>query len=236
MLRNRQRLLSHLSRHFTLSAASVQVCMTVPVACVTSLSPSETDLNKLTPGNSGKSAKRKAAEALLQSRSVTASSHGDVEDTPLKRRHLSTAAHVCASTATHNSGSHLNAKQTSVSHWCDFDVCLPHLEWSRVVLSPALQVEKRLLPHPIRFPTYTLTNDVTVHVVEEASEVTEALRLLKDSMDDSMISIDLEWKPDYVRDTSRVALMQLSSSRCCLLLRLCKLGDQLPDALLEMFR
>ena len=64
----------------------------------------------------------------------------------------------------------------------------------------------------------------------------EALRLLKDSMQDSIVSIDLEWKPDFVKDTSKVALMQLSSATCCLLIRTCKLQHVLPPALCEFLR
>lgn len=205
--------------------------MTVPAACVVS-QPSGVALNGLshTPADGEKSVKRKAAEALLQSRCENTSSYSEVADIPVKRARLNNAARVNACTATHDS----NAQEGH--DWCDFDVCLPHLDWSRVALTPALETEARLLPHSVTTAAYSLTEDITVFIIDRASQVPEALQQLKDSMDDCVVSIDLEWKPDYVRDTSKVALMQLSSSTCCLLIRLCKIGQQIPDALLKFFR
>lgn len=205
--------------------------MTVPAACIVS-QPSGVALNPLsqTPPDSKKSVKRKAAEALLQSRSESTSNYSEVADISVKRARLNNAARVNACTATHGSNAHQG------NDWCDFDVCLPHLDWSRVALTPALETETRLLPHSATTPAYSLTDDITVFIIDRASQVPEALQQLKDSMDDCVVSIDLEWKPDYVRDTSKVALMQLSSSTCCLLIRLCKIGQQIPDALLKFFR
>lgn len=239
MLRNGQRLLHHCAG--SLVAQKVGT-MTIPAALAhlqQAAGSSETALTILAntvAGNTGKSVKRKAAEALLQSRSLTAAGHSGFAESPVKRRHLNPPIIVRASTATADSCNNQEYQEDPAERWCDFNVCVPHLEWSRVVLSPALETDSHLLPHTARMPTYTLTDDVTVYVVEKAPHVPEALNMLRDSMDDSLVSIDLEWKPDYVRDTSKVALMQLSSSRCCLLIRLCKIGQQLPDALQSFFR
>ena len=220
-----------------LPAAPTQVAMTLPAVCIDpqqTLASSSNVLNELShslPVSSTKSAKRKAAEAFLQSRSVSTDSYAGFADTPVKRRHLNPIARVRACSATCS----MHA-QTSASQWCDFHVCLPHLEWSTVVLTPAVEEDSQSRPHSLRNSIYSLTEDIKVYVVERANQIPAAIQQLKDSMEDSVVSIDLEWKPDFVRDTSKVALMQLSSSTCCLLIRLCKIGPKLPEELLEFFR
>lgn len=220
-----------------LCLAATNLVMTLPAVCIQSqqsLASSRNALHELSPSlpvSSTKSAKRKAAEASLQARSVGTDSYRSFADTPVKRRHLNTTARVHACSASHDSHA-----QASAGEWCNFDVCLPHLEWSTVVLTPAVEAETESLPHSLRMPIYSLTDDITVYVVERANQMSAAIQQLKDSMEDSVISIDLEWKPDFVRDTSKVALMQLSSSTCCLLIRLCKIGPELPEELLTFFR
>ncbi len=50
-------------------------------------------------------------------------------------------------------------------------------------------------------------------------------------MADSVVGIDLEWRPDVGRaKKNKVALMQLASSTCALLIRTCRM-DTLPDCL-----
>ena len=177
-----------------------------------------------------KSAKRKAAEALLQSRfSSPGSSSPCLEPTP-KRRHFSTSAHVRACSAI------AEKAPCSVSGWCDFDVCLPHLNWNDVSTTAVEEVDNTASPHHLRLPKYQLPYGIDIYVVEKSNQIPEALRLLKDSMEDSIVSIDLEWKPDFVKDTSKVALIQLSSATCCLLIRTCKMKPELPAALLGFLR
>ena len=56
-------------------------------------------------------------------------------------------------------------------------------------------------------------------------------------MQDSIVAIDLEWRPDYGPGQSRVALLQLASSSTAVLIRTCKLPKgPLPEALLEFLR
>lgn len=178
-----------------------------------------------------KSAKRKAAEELLQSR--FSSPAGDVSSAehPAKRRYFSSSAHVRACSTSSES-----SEPCSVTGWCDFDVCLPHVNWNDVATAALEEVDNLASPHHLRLPKYQLAHGIDIYLVDKAVQMPEALRLLKDSMEDSIVSIDLEWKPDFVRDTSKVALLQLSSATCCLLIRTCKLQHELPAALLQFLR
>lgn len=55
-------------------------------------------------------------------------------------------------------------------------------------------------------------------------------------MADRVIGIDLEWRPEYTRGVqNRVALMQLASSTCAILLRTCRM-DVLPACLRSFLR
>lgn len=177
-----------------------------------------------------KSAKRKAAEALLHSRFSTPGSGSPCLERTPKRRHFSTSAHVRACSATPRK------EPCSLSGWCDFDVCLPHLNWNDVSTTAVEEVDNTASPHHLRLPKYQLPYGIDIYVVEKSNQIDEALRLLKDSMEDSIVSIDLEWKPDFVKDTSKVALIQLSSASCCLLIRSCKMKQEFSAALLGFLR
>jgi ribonuclease D len=59
---------------------------------------------------------------------------------------------------------------------------------------------------------------------------------LRDSMQDHVIAIDLEWQPDFGAGRSRVALMQLATSTCAVLVRTCRMKYQLPPKLMEFLR
>ncbi len=50
------------------------------------------------------------------------------------------------------------------------------------------------------------------------------------------MAIDLEWRPDFGAGQSRVALMQLATSSCAVLIRTCRLKHQLPPVLAEFLR
>ena len=58
--------------------------------------------------------------------------------------------------------------------------------------------------------------------METRDAVAPALSALRGSMEDEVIAIDLEWTPDVMSGNySPVALMQLASSTCVVLVRLC---------------
>ena len=179
----------------------------------------------------GKTPKRRAAEAFLQSRftpPLTSSVHGE---RPCKRRHTSTSARVSACSTSSQA-----IQPCCISEWCSFDVCLPHVNWSTIASSRITESHNTVSPQHLRLPRYQLPHGIDIYLVDRTGQIPEALRLLRKSMEDSVVSIDLEWKPDFVKDTSKVALMQLASATCCILIRICKLGSKLPEQLLQFLR
>ena len=77
----------------------------------------------------------------------------------------------------------------------------------------------------------------SVHVVEDLRQLAPALARLRASMRDSVVAIDLEWRPDFGVGRSRVALLQLASSSVAVLIRTCKLPKgPLPGVLSEFLR
>ena len=179
-------------------------------------------------GANGKTLKRQAAEAFLQSRFKHTDPINAFQEPPAKRRNISTSAQVSACST--------SAQPCSVGDWCDFNVSLPHVDWNVIASSHLEEVSNTASPPHLRLPKYQLPQGIDVYLVERAGQLPEALQLLTDSMEDSVISIDLEWKPDFVRDTSKVALMQLSSATCCLLIRTSKLARKLPQELHDFLR
>ena len=75
-----------------------------------------------------------------------------------------------------------------------------------------------------------------VDVVSTEAALTPALTALRASMTDPAIALDLEWRPDFGRGSSRVALVQLASGSRAVLVRVCRMGGQLPVALREFLR
>ncbi|EIE19787.1 ribonuclease H-like protein [Coccomyxa subellipsoidea C-169] len=73
-------------------------------------------------------------------------------------------------------------------------------------------------------------------MVETSQELPAALQALRTSMQDALVAIDLEWRPDFGAGQSRVALMQLATSSCAVLIRTCRLKHQLPPVLAEFLR
>jgi hypothetical protein len=69
-----------------------------------------------------------------------------------------------------------------------------------------------------------------VLLVENAAYVAPAMQALRASMTDSLISIDLEWRPEFNGNFTPVALLQLASSRMAVLIRTCRMGFQLHPA------
>ena len=60
------------------------------------------------------------------------------------------------------------------------------------------------------------------------------MMLLKRSMEDQLIGIDVEWAADKSEaHNNRIALVQLTTSSCAALIRTCKLKYQLPEDVLD---
>ena len=217
-----------------LPASDLAPCVAV-VSNISCLEPcSATQESMALLGSASKSEKRKAAEALLQSKFQSPDSGDRDTQHPAKRRHFSSSAYVAA--CSFHSSHPVDSQSRNVIGWCDVDVSLPDINWNAVATARVQEVDNTSSPERIRLPKYQLPYGLEIYLVERPQQMQEALRLLKDSMQDSIVSIDLEWKPDFVKDTSKVALMQLSSATCCLLIRTCKLQHVLPPALCEFLR
>ncbi len=79
--------------------------------------------------------------------------------------------------------------------------------------------------------------DSQVDVVETEDALAPALASLRASMTDPAIALDLEWRPDFGRGSSRVALVQLASGSRAVLVRVCRMGGgRLPVALRNFLR
>jgi ribonuclease D len=75
-----------------------------------------------------------------------------------------------------------------------------------------------------------------VLVVENPAYISYALQALRASMQDPIIAIDLEWRPEFGRRFTPVAMVQLASSRLAVLIRTCRMSYKLPAALKEFLR
>ena len=78
---------------------------------------------------------------------------------------------------------------------------------------------------------------VTVVLVDRPAQAAAAVALLRASMQDHLLGLDLEWQAD-TSPTSRnpVSLVQIASTTCCLLVRTCSLKFKLPPEILNLLR
>ncbi|WIA33866.1 hypothetical protein OEZ86_006968 [Tetradesmus obliquus] len=164
---------------------------------------------------STKSAKRKAAEALLAASSPTA-----VEQA--QQPHVQVAA--CAADCSHS----------LANGWCHTQVRLPHVDWGHV-----LEAELGGVPSFKLAPGYErieLPGGLQVLVVENAAYIGNALGALRASMQDPVVAIDLEWRPEFGRRFTPVAMVQLASSRVAVLIRTCRMSYKLPAVLKDFLK
>lgn len=122
--------------------------------------------------------------------------------------------------------------------WCSGVPCsIPSMDWAAALapLPPGAELA------PDSAGALQLPGGVTVRLVTRPEQAPGALRALRASMEggDAVVAIDLEWKPDgyagAVAGSNRVALMQLASATCCVLVRTCRM-QALPRALLQFLR
>eukprot|EP00195_Chlamydomonas_chlamydogama_P006175 CAMPEP_0202890680 /NCGR_PEP_ID=MMETSP1392-20130828/1004_1 /ASSEMBLY_ACC=CAM_ASM_000868 /TAXON_ID=225041 /ORGANISM="Chlamydomonas chlamydogama, Strain SAG 11-48b" /LENGTH=492 /DNA_ID=CAMNT_0049574297 /DNA_START=108 /DNA_END=1583 /DNA_ORIENTATION=- len=75
---------------------------------------------------------------------------------------------------------------------------------------------------------------LTILLVETPKQLKQALKLLRKSMKDPVLGIDLEWRRSYGGRPSKVALMQLASADTCVLVRFKPLHYKLTAPLMEL--
>lgn len=147
----------------------------------------------------------------------------------------------------------------SPPRWTSFNAAVPHLDLV-VLISDAVRNQavgkgvRGAAPHRARdvfAPSAPKgTQPATMHIgpiqvllVDSAEQAPSAIRLLRDSMDDPVVAIDLEWKPDRGKGRGNpVALIQLATSKVVVLLRVSKLerctsgAVELPAAVVDFMR
>eukprot|EP00890_Picochlorum_soloecismus_P000282 jgi/Picsp_1/1254/NSC_04735-R1_3 -5 exonuclease len=124
----------------------------------------------------------------------------------------------------------------SVERWCSMQVTIKApFHWQSLVDGDLVHISSGISGKIYNLKSHVEETGVELIVVETMEELEAAITRLKESMLDNVIAIDLEWRPDNKYTNNSVALIQLASSSCCVLLRFCKLGDRLPATLIKFF-
>lgn len=111
--------------------------------------------------------------------------------------------------------------------WCAAPVSVPHVDWRKLVESDPLAY--RSTPLAAGYEQLHFPDGVSVYVVEEAAHAADALGRLRSSMEDSVVAIDLEWRPSFGKRQNPVALVQLASATTAVLMRTSRMGFALPQ-------
>ena len=179
------------------------------------------------------SAKRKAAQVLLeasfekaavphsqaQTGSIAAVLTPEASESPAKRRRTESELPF------QQRDSRLTAG--SCSSW--WEVCQSFTACNLSLLSnPDARNPQQLL---------LTQKGVTVVVVDRPAQAAAAAALLRASMQDPLLGLDLEWQADTSPTSHNpVSLLQIASATCCLLVRTCSLKFKLPPEILELLR
>jgi hypothetical protein len=192
--------------------------------------PDSSSKPHITP-QSAKSAKRQAAEALLERKASKQrlDSLENAQSTPLRSFVVESCDRECAccpASTSNGTASHCHSIP-----WCSLKVTMPPLNWPAILTAIASSRENPSGDIPRHIP-----GGVAVILVETHAALIPALTSLRSSMQDGVVAIDLEWRPDYrPGSNNRVALMQLASGSTCVLIRCCSLGYAFPAALQHLF-
>lgn len=210
--------------------------------------PSASDVDGSLPSElRAKSAKRRAAEAMLARRFSSPAlaapeTSGISGSQPKRQRTEQQQLHrppvrvaACSDCCSHSSRASLpeaavSAAAGAAEAWCSQDVALPPMDWPSVLQAVSDETDIVL---DAKAHCYHLPGGIRVHVVTRAEQLPAALAAMRSSMQDSCVAIDLEWKPEgwAGNGPSRVALMQLASATVAVLVRVSRLGFQMPQPL-----
>jgi hypothetical protein len=190
--------------------------------------PASASKPQFTP-SSAKSARRRAAEALLERKASKQrlDQTENAQSTPLRSFIVDSCDRPCACCPSSNGTTAL----TNSPPWCSLQVTMPSLNWPAILtaITSSRENDSREIPRHI-------PGGVAVHVVETHAALIPALTALRSSMQDGVVGIDLEWRPDYrPGSNNRVALIQLASGSICVLIRCCLLEYSFPAALRHLF-
>ena len=100
-----------------------------------------------------------------------------------------------------------NGGTSAIHGWCSLQVAMPHANLLAIAASTMQEVGSfARAHHRLGLHKYQLSDSIDVYLVKQ---VTVALQLLEDSLQDSIISLSFIWRPDSLNLTSSAALMQL---------------------------
>jgi hypothetical protein len=120
-------------------------------------------------------------------------------------------------------------QNTNTSTWCMTPVRIPPLDWPLILQG---------LDSQRAGSASSGLESCGIEIILANSLVTmdSALDKLQKSMQDGIIGVDLEWRPDDgpTKD-SKVALIQLASATVCVLIRCKFFNDKLPSSLASFF-
>lgn len=117
--------------------------------------------------------------------------------------------------------------------WCQFEVKLPNVNWQAVFDEPASMLQRVALGRG--YEKVLLPEGLSAYVVDNAEHAEDAIKKLRASMQDRVLAIDLEWRPEYTAgQRSPVAVMQLASATACVILHTSAMGFRLPKAVSDL--
>eukprot|EP01024_Parvocaulis_polyphysoides_P007018 TRINITY_DN12106_c3_g1_i1.p1 TRINITY_DN12106_c3_g1~~TRINITY_DN12106_c3_g1_i1.p1 ORF type:complete len:366 (-),score=15.78 TRINITY_DN12106_c3_g1_i1:43-1140(-) len=117
--------------------------------------------------------------------------------------------------------------------WCSFKVQIPDTKWS-FVCAP---VDSLKFVSKFEDDQHVIHMSQGLRIIQawKEEQVVKALLELRESMQDRVIGIDLEWVAFQGLDR-RVSLIQLASSSVCVLIRCCRMDFRLPQALKDFLQ
>lgn len=192
---------------------------------VTACQLNEKGLESLNPARnpSIKSKKRKIREALLE-RKASRQRLDDLEfcsPMALSREIQVDECQRCF---------HIVQRTGTSTAWCSMPVRIPPLDWPLILQTLGNQ---RIGPQASQG-----LESCGIEIIMAKTQVSmdAALEKLQKSMQDGIIGVDLEWRPDDGKNKdSKVALIQLASATVCVLIRCKFFNGKLPSSLTSFF-
>lgn len=177
-----------------------------------------------------KSRKRSYAEAAIttqQAQNLLETCRRTCSDGQQLERSRANLADQCVSIPSCASCSSRPAKLS----WCEPPLMLYEIDWQ------AAMFELDDLPVIHSQQPQTHLKELSLTVVEKDDQLQPALSQLLRSMQDAVLAIDLEWRPDRRTSSSNpVAMVQLASSQHALIVRTCLLGGAAHQILCSFLR
>ena len=180
-----------------------------------------------------KTPKRCRAEAILQRKNSKPRLVAAMNDGPSSSPLI---VGSCCGGCCGNRGSMSSSSPSSA--WCTFPVSIPSIDLASIIKYSSSETHAHAHSNSNTIDTPTpLLPGVDIRLVACLDQLDSALAALRASLQDSIIAIDLEWKPDN-KTSNPVGLIQLASATVCVLIK-CRCftaRHTLPAPLLALFQ